>query len=205
MALPALSNIETAKRLYEMLKGWKLANKAISSFFEANPKNTDERSVLTKVVLLNGLYYTNIKEPLRMAKHVQRLDGLDARLQAGEAAAVEQIAKDDRYYVSFASKYAHFHNKTAFPLYDRFVEDAIGQLMQGRRLSLRPYSKFLRTIKEFCEQAGLSFVSWDDFDKYLWLYGQKKALDKGGRAIGREVRELYDDVKIRALFERLEP
>ena len=205
MILPGLRNIEAAKQLDEKLGDWKLANEVISSYFEAHPENTNEHSVITKVVLVNSLYFANIREPLGMARHILGLHGLDAQLEAGEVEAVERIAKDDRYYVSFASKYAHFHNKTAFPMYDSFVVDAVGRRLQERGLSFRSYTKFFETIKAFREQAGLASVSWEDFDKYLWLYGQKKALDKGERAIGKEVMALYDDRKIRALFERLEP
>ena len=55
------------------------------------------------------------------------------------------------------------------------------------------------------DQAGLTSVPWEDFDKYLWLYGQKKELDKGNRAIiNKEVIILYDSMEGQTLFERLE-
>ena len=203
MTLPGLRNIEAAKQLYERLDSWKLADEVISSYFRDHPDNTKEHSVVTKVVLVNSLYFTNIREPLRTARHILELHGLDAQLKAGEVEAVEHVAKDDRYYVSFASKYAHFHNKTAFPIFDSFAVAAMAQL-QERGLSFPNYTKFFKTIKAFREQAGLTSVSWEDFDKYLWLYGQKKALDKGNRAINKEVRALYDSPEGRALFERLE-
>lgn len=203
MTLPVLRNIEAAKQLYEKLDGWKLANEVISSYFQNHRDNVKEHSVVTKVVLVNGLYFTNIREPLRMAGHMLKLLGLDAQLMAGEVEAVERIAKDDRYYVSFASKYAHFHNKTAFPIFDSFAVAAMAQL-QKRGFSFPSYTKFFETIKVFREQAGLASVSWEDFDKYLWLYGQKKALDKGSSAINKEVRALYDSSEGHALFEGLE-
>ena len=203
MTLPRLRNIEAAKQLYERLDGWKLANEVISYYFQLCPKNTKEHSVVTKVVLVNSLYFTNIREPLQMARHILELHGLDAQLEVGEVEAVERIAKDDRYYISFASKYAHFHNRTAFPIFDSFAVAAMAQL-QERGFSFPSYTKFFETIKAFREQAGLTFVSWEDFDKYLWLYGQKKALDNGSRAISKEVRELYDSPVGSDLFKRLE-
>ena len=198
-----LANIEAAKQLYERLDGWKLANQVIASYFQAHPDNTKEQSVVVKVVLVNSLYFAGIREPLRMAGHMLGLHGLDAQLMIGEVEAVERIAKADRYYVSFASKYAHFHNETAFPIFDSFAVAAMAQL-QERRLNIPSYTKFFETIKAFREQAGLGSVSWEDFDKYLWLYGQKKALDKRSRAISKEVRKLYDAPEGHALFERLE-
>ena len=203
MTLPGLRNIKAAKQLYERLDSWKLANEVISSYFQDHPDNTKDYSVVTKVVLVNSLYFTNIREPLRIARHILGLHRLDAQLEAGEVEAVERMAKDDRYYISFASKYAHFHNKTAFPIFDSFAVAAMAQL-QERGLSIPNYTKFFETIKAFREQAGLSSVSWEDFDKYLWLYGQKKALDRGNRAISKEVRALYDSSEGHALFEGLE-
>ena len=41
-------------------------------------------------------------------------------------------------------------------------------------------------------------------DKYLWLYGQKKDLDKGKR-VNAEVTALYDNQEGKKLFEALEP
>jgi len=204
VTLPGLRNIEAAKQLYERLGGWKLANEVIASYLQDHPDNMKEHSVVTKVVLVNSLYFTNIREPLRMARHILELHGLDAQLEAGEVEAVERIAMDDRYYVSFASKYAHFHNQTAFPIFDSFAVAAMAQL-QERGFSFPSYTKFFETIKVFREQAGLTSVSWEDFDKYLWLYGQKKALDKGRRDISKEVRELYDSPVGPGLFKGLEP
>lgn len=199
-----LANIEAAKQIYERLDGWKLANKVICSYFQDHPDNTNEHNVVIKVVLVNSLYFAGIREPLRMVKHILELYELDAQLGVGEVEAVERIAEVDWYYVSFASKYAHFHNKTAFPIFDSFAVAAMAQLQERGRKSFLSYTRFFETIKAFREQARLTSVSWEDFDKYLWLYGQKKALDKGSRAISKEVRELYDSPVGPGLFERLE-
>jgi hypothetical protein len=209
MRLPDLQNIETAKQLYQELDSWKRANRVISAYFQSYPGNTDEQIVVIKVALINDLYFTNIKEPLKMATHILKLHGLDGQLAGGKVEAVESIAKVDdertskgyRYYSSFASKYAHFHNKTAFPILDRFVKDAIAHLWEKKLPN--DYKGFFEMIQEFRQKAKLTSVSWEDLDKYLWLYGQKAALDKGKREINKEVRELYN--KESALFEALEP
>jgi len=205
-----LANIEAAKQIYERLGGWKLANEVISFYFQDHPGNTKEQSVVTKVILVNSLYFAGMREPLLMVRHILELHELDAQLMAGEVEAVERIAKVKRkdkvdwYYVAFASKYAHYHNKTAFPIFDSFAVAAMAQLQEPARRSFPSYTRFFETIKAFREQAGLTSVSWEDFDKYLWLYGQKKALDRGCRAISKEVRELYDSPVGPGLFERLE-
>ncbi len=204
MTPPGLRNIKAAKQLYERLGGWKLANEVIASYLQDHPDNMKEYSVVTKVVLVNSLYFAGIREPLRMARHILALHRLDAQLMAGEVEAVELIAKDDHYYISFASKYAHFHNKTAFPIFDSFAVAAMAQL-QKRGFSFPSYTKFFEAIKAFRDQVGLASVPWEDLDKYLWLYGQKKALDKENRTINKEVSALYNSLRGHTLFEALEP
>jgi len=205
MRLPGLRNIETAKQIYERLDRWKLANEVVSSYFQAHPDNTDKHCVVTKVVLVNGLYSANIKDPMGIAEHILGLPGLDKQLKAGDVEAIDLIADADRHYVSFASKYGHFHKKSAFPMCDKYVENAMGLLLEGRRRSFRPYSYFFEKITAFREQAGLGSVSWEDLDKYLWLYGQWKELEKGNEAIGKEVKTLYKSHECPDLFDGLEP
>ncbi len=74
-----LANIEAAKQLYERLDGWKLADEVISSYFQDHPDNTKEHSVVTKVVLVNSLYFAGI---LRMAGHILELHGREQRSDA---------------------------------------------------------------------------------------------------------------------------
>lgn len=204
MSLPTLRNIEAAEKLYNMLDSWKLANCIISSYFKEHPANVERTVVVIKVVLISTLYVARIFEPLKMAAHIVELHGLDLQLRLGEVEAVERIAHFDRYEKSFASKYAHFHNKVAFPILDSFAVRAMAQL-QERRLGIRNYTRFFEAIEAFRQQAGLTAVPWEDLDKYLWLYGQKKALDQENKSISREVTTLYGSFEGHTLFEALEP
>jgi len=203
MELPTLRNIEAAEKLFERLNGWQLANDTISIYFKKHPANTKPSTVAVKVVLISSLYYARIFEPLKMAVHIARLKGLDSELKSGDINAVERIAHLDRYEVSFASKYAHFHNADAFPIIDDFAAGAVA-LLEGKGFN-HSYPEFYNRILSLRQKAGLRSISWRSLDKYLWLYGQKKkSLDKGV-AVNKEVTALYRTVDGKALFDTLEP
>jgi len=203
MGLPTIRNIEAAEKLFDKLTGWQLANDTISTYFDKYPANVEAHSVAVKVVLISSLYYARIFEPLKMAVHIAGLQGLDSELRNGDVNAVECIAHFDRYEMSFASKYSHFHNRIAFPLCDHFAAGAIA-IFQGKGFSYPKYTDFFNVITLFRQQSGLASTSWGVLDKYLWLYGQKKDLDKG-KDVNKEVTALYHIPEGRILFDALEP
>jgi len=197
-----LCNIDAAKELSEKMPYRKRSDQVISSYFKKYTENTDIETVVIKVVLVNSLYSANLMEPLRMACHIANIKGLDEELVNGNPSIVDSIANlGSKHYIAFASKYAYFHNKDSFPICDSFIISALKAL--HKRINREPYVKFFQDIGEFRRQHDLSSVPWDDLDTYLWLYGQKKALDNNVKKIGNEVRKLYKDNM--SLFERLEP
>lgn len=203
MELPTLRNIEAAEKLFDRLNGWQLANDTISIYFKEHLANTEASTVAVKVVLISSLYYARIFEPLKMAIHIAGLKGLDFELKSGDINAVERIAHLDRYEVSFASKYAHFHNEDAFPIIDDFAAGAVA-LLEGKGFN-HSYPEFYDRVLSLRQKAGLSSISWRSLDKYLWLYGQKKkSLDKGV-GVNKEVTALYKTAEGKALFDNLEP
>jgi hypothetical protein len=203
MSFPRLQNITAAEKLYSGLNGWKLADDTITTYFKEHFPNDKPSIVAVKVVLISSLYYARIFEPLKMAAHIVGLQGLDSELRNGDVNAVERIAHLDRYEMSFASKYAHFHNKEAFPLYDHFAAGAIAAL-GSKGFSCAKYTDFFDIITSFRQQSGLLSTSWGMLDKYLWLYGQKKDLDKG-KDVNKEVTALYRSPESKVLFDALEP
>jgi len=203
MKLPTIRNIEAAEKIFYRLTGWQLANDAISSYFDKHPANIEASIVAVKVVLISSLYYTRIFEPLKMAVHITELKGLDSELRSGDIKAVERIAHLDRYEVSFASKYAHFHNSDAFPILDSFASGAVAILLSKNFDST--YHNFYKNISLLRQESGLSSTDWRSFDKYLWLYGQKKKNLDNGISVNKEVTELYETTKGKILFDALEP
>ena len=203
MKLPTIRNIEAAEKIFDRLTGWQLANDAISHYFDKHPGNVEALIVAVKVVLISSLYYARIFEPLKMAVHIAGLQGLDSELKSGDVNAVERIAHLDRYEVSFASKYAHFHNSDAFPILDNFASGAVAILLS--KSFDYTYPNFYKNISMLRQESGLRSTDWRSFDKYLWLYGQKKkSLDKG-IGVNKEVTELYKTTGGKTLFDALEP
>jgi len=208
MALPARKNIDAAINIYAMIQSWQQAYRTIAFFFGQYPSNSDELAVVIKVVLVNSLYNTMIRAPQLMAKHILSLQGLDQQLQAGHIHAVDKVANCDtigRNLISFASKYAHFSNMAAFPMYDKYVCISMGRLIKRRNYTVGTYEDFFTCIELIRKLARLTTVSWSDWDKYLWLYGQRLALDKGEDKINHDITNLYGTLEGRALFDALEP
>lgn len=203
MGLPATRNIEAAEKLFDRLNGWQLANNAMSSYFANYPSNTDTSITLVKTVLISSLYYARIFEPLKMASHIAGLEGLDSNLENGDIKAVDSIAHLDRYEASFASKYAHFHNGNAFPILDKFASGAVAILLGAGFINT--YPQFYDKISLLRQKAGLNSTGWRTFDKYLWLYGQKKIKLDEGIDVNNEVTALYKSQEGRILFDALEP
>ncbi|MCL0080088.1 hypothetical protein M1O18_04230 [Dehalococcoidia bacterium] len=58
MVLPTQENIDAAISIYTKVRSWQQANRTISSYFGQCPSNSDELTVIIKVVLVNSLYNT---------------------------------------------------------------------------------------------------------------------------------------------------
>jgi len=204
---PTQENINAAINIYAKIESWQQADRIIASYFGQHPSSSEESTVVIKVVLVNSLYNTNIWKPLLMAKHILNLQNLDEQLQAGNMYAVDRIAKlatISRNFISFASKYAHFSNMVAYPMYDKYVRISMGRFLKRSNYTVDAYESFFSKIESIRRQARLENVSWGDLDKYLWLYGQKVAREKGEVKINSEVRKLYDTADGRTLFKALE-
>jgi hypothetical protein len=93
------------------------------------PHNTVTSHVLLKVVVLNTLYSTRIRdidvEPL--AQHIVRLN-IDPPLDQGDLCAVERIYNCPplKMYYCFATKFCSWHNPTAYPSTTTMLMNAFG-------------------------------------------------------------------------------
>jgi hypothetical protein len=207
--------IKITQEIYKSLHKWKDANEAITNFFENNPKNRDFKIVLIKVLLIDGLYKTNLKNPdaIEVAKKIVGLTNLDENLIKHKLDACISIAdckkdNDDKkriFLMSFASKYCHFHNKEKYPIYDKYVVIALKRL--GGYVDKRDFGHFIGTLNKISEENNVNF---EDLDIFLWLYGQKiyikKQIEKGKILdkidINKEVKILYAQKEY--LFNQLE-
>ena len=67
------------------------ADRVLYRVFAHHPDNVELEDVLLKVVLLNGLYATNVFALTAMATHIHRLQ-IDPKLASGSTELVDQIA-----------------------------------------------------------------------------------------------------------------
>jgi len=193
-----IKKIEIAKNIYEKLSRWKFVNKILTDFFSDNKLNNSKEIILIKVALIDSFYKTNLKDQISIAEHIFSLPSLDKDIAKGDIEIVERIARQKKYFVSFASKFCHFHNKNSFPIYDSYVCLALKRLVgyEGKK-----YSDFFATINKLRNDNNLNSVNYEDIDKFLWMYGLTDRLKNNKKNVNREILSLYEEHK--NLFEAL--
>jgi hypothetical protein len=106
----------------------RLAEDALGQLWAALPRNTDAPHVLLKVLALNKLYNTRVRDidVEILARHIAGL-GIDPLIAEGSSSTVERITHCDnlRNYFSFATKYCSWHNPDAYPIYDTRVDECL--------------------------------------------------------------------------------
>ncbi len=193
---------ETVKKACEQFDGdseTKIAEAALADLFKTYPRNTNEAHVLLKVVALNDLYSTRIplRSPVRpnvfdLAKRIPELN-LDEAFQAGSFEIVNTISavqfppkrRVNRF--AFATKYASWHRRDVYPIWDSNVQNYLTCLRRlhptdwdifsdGFGLSGNwGYPGFHALIVRFRSYFKLENVSFRDLDKFLWLRGSPEA------------------------------
>ncbi len=164
---------------------------AIKELFKIFPDNKDYKGVLLKSIVINSLYYTQIRAITNVAKHIVELN-IDARLRQGDPEVVEQIAsltfkvkgrtkgKMRRNY-SFATKYCSFHQPDLYPIYDSIVDKILKAYQRQDTFSSQPlgdlkdYHRFKEVLEKFVTYyEGLGMPSWRELDYFLHDYGREK-------------------------------
>jgi hypothetical protein len=180
---PTLLRIKQANRKFD--KQNSATESAVAQLFRKFPTNTLVSQVLLKVLVLNKLYSTQIRDIdiEIIARHIVRSQ-VDGFLNNGLPKAVELVAKVKiegkiRNEYSFATKYCNWHNRNSFAMYDSNVDDSLWAYKKKDafanfyRKDLWDYDKFLQIIKAFRSFYDLSSVSFKRLDKFLWLLGKK--------------------------------
>jgi hypothetical protein len=169
-----------------------LIEEALRLLWAQFPHNSETSHVLLKVVVLNTLYSTRIRdidvEPL--ARHIVTLN-IDPLLDQGELAAVERIYNCPplKMYYSFATKFCSWHNPTAYPIYDHNADECLWSYKKQDRFAnfnrqdLGYYEKFVATVTAFRNHYGLSSFNFRQLDKFLVRSGgeilKKASLPQG--------------------------
>lgn len=161
---------------------YNLADDVLSLIFQHYPENNDINHILTKVVLLNGLYFTNVFATIEMAQHIKKMN-IDSQLREGSAEVVEKIAilsirgKTRRHY-SFATKYCSWHFPQKYPIFDNLVERLLWNFKkqfgfdQFDRPDLREYEKYRNILLSFRSYFSLDNCSYKEVDRFLWIYAK---------------------------------
>ena len=162
------------------------ADRVLSRVFSHHPRNDELEDVLIKVVLLNGLYNTNVFAVMEMACHIRELR-IDDDLAAASTLLVDRIAKltirgKTRRHYSFATKYCSWHRPDDYPIYDGLV----GRLLlaysrehhfaEFSRPDLQDYSKYKATLAALRLHFDLAALSFKQLDKFLWYTSKDLAL-----------------------------
>jgi hypothetical protein len=179
------AQIAAAARIFGRLVQWQRADcvlKAVDSRFP----DFGPVACLLKCVAVNSLYGTNVYAIMRMAEHVEDVMKQSER-PTDRVELVEKLAKlpaksgeQQRNFVSFASKFAHFFIRSDVPIYDSFAEKML-KLHLGRRRGIwnkdRPYASFMKNLQLLRAGSGLE-VSDEELDHYLWIAGQLRAWER---------------------------
>lgn len=158
----------------------------IRQLCEKFPHNNKFESVLLKSIVINTLYSTQIRNIWieKVADHIITLD-IDEDVRNGVPDVVDRIARvkiieEPRNNYSFATKYCSFHNLSAYPIYDSFVDRLLWEYRKQDnfarfyRKDLKDYKNFKQVLDEFRRFYGLEDVSPKALDNFLWGYGNEK-------------------------------
>jgi hypothetical protein len=155
--------------------------RVLTRVFSTYPSNTDVDEVLTKVVLLNSLFSTNVLAFMAMAEHIHRLH-IDPELAAGSPTVVDRIANlpaSGRRHYSFATKYCSWHAPKSFPIYDNLVERLLWTYQRHyrfatfERMDLQNYPQYVVILESFSQHFGLNELTFSQIDKFLWYYARE--------------------------------
>jgi hypothetical protein len=188
--IPCEAEVEKYLEQWKQHREYELGDRILEKIFSENKGNKDVATVKIKVIVLNALYTTQIYAVSRVAEHICNQQNLDDLLVEGKTEAIDTIKKvpfgngKPRTLYSFATKYCHFHNPSAYPIYDNNVDSALwyfkdelkdeqSQKSFQRKVLKGEYSKFKSIIDRFKERFGLMKYTYKEIDQYLWMLGKR--------------------------------
>lgn len=156
---------------------------ALSLIFTTFKDNKVYEIVLLKVITLNQLYSTRIrdKDVKILVERILVQEDLDKLIEEGNIQAVTRIGKKqdalNNVFV-FASKYCSFHNANSFPIYDSKSRIALFALNQEygfstikNKTSLENYDTYKKVIDDFKAALDDNY-NYKQLDKFLWMLGK---------------------------------
>ncbi len=185
---PTPDDVVKAERAFDEEEGpieW-----VLTELFRKFPDNSNPVEVLTKTKVLNLLYSTQIRAVDAVARHICRL-AIDQHLFFFNDYLFYEIStiklkSQTRHNFSFASKYCHWHNPTAYPIYDSNVEEclwryrkqpgAFDDMLKERGIKFPrsgyDYPEFVRIVNAFRDAYHLNAFTYKQLDKLLFSRGR---------------------------------
>ena len=188
--------------MYNELEYWRKSKEKIFNYFLKNLNEIGEEVILIKVLLIDGLYGTNLKNipggsgVLRAAEMIHESykndNLLDLILGGDKNALIVMDQRSEKYLgrssLSFVTKYCHFHNKERFPIYDKYVFAALNDKKIKCCISkIKLEENFYDVMDELLKKTELNF---EDLDTFLWLYGLKLKFEKNHK-INKEAERVF--------------
>ena len=157
-------------------------------------KNTDLKTVLAKVTLLNSHYKTMIKniDLVAVARHILSIENFDKRLCSIDGKPDLQLVNDiaciknkfntmNNIY-SFASKYCAWHHPDKFPIVDSYTKGMLYYINRDTgfydkkftQKDLKNYSEYYHlytSFINFLKSIGVENKSFKEIDIFLWRFG----------------------------------
>lgn len=162
--------------------------------FRRYRRNSKRDQVGIKVGVLNALYSAGVQDTTSVADRIYRVHKrLDRLLDSGSLQAIPLMERGhnvvvkksgiERTFHSFATKYAHWHNPKAFPMYDRYAPDALWRSLQAlqpsrrwTKVELEDYRTYRDSIRLCQRLLGLSTGKWATLkrvDQALVILGER--------------------------------
>jgi len=204
-------HLSEAHEMWKNLPGWYITDQVLAMAQENFSSNTSRDCVLLKVVLLDGLYATNVRfHGLdTVVAHVvavfERKPHLAGRQVVQELAGV-QVKDKQVNLVSFASKYVHFFHDSSVPLADQYAALALTRHFRQPNVRAGDWMKdyclqYCAKIDELLQASNVSSTA-QELDHYLWLAGNWITFQEQGKKarINKELKESFkrEDIAQRA-------
>lgn len=197
--------LDACAGLFSRHPGLSLTDGVLRTVMDAYGSSDEPAHVFHKVALVNALYATNVFDISRLSAHISSAR-LSTALSKGSLAAIPTIATGhgigtdadggvERVFYVFATKYAHWHNGDAYPIYDSYVGWLMPRLARlfpdeqgleqrlcangriklgalGSGEPLERYRVWKQVIDGLREGLGSRNWSYKRIDQGLWLYAK---------------------------------
>ena len=179
--IPSRKEIEECQKKWngEKYEQYVKADAALKRVFDTTGEHyLDDSDILIKCATINSYYGTRIYGLYDVAKqYIQKCKILAKGLKEGDVNLIAELTKENGKY-SFATKFCHFSNPDAFPIYDYYVDKMLRELRKRDHFcrfqnnDLRDYPKFGEVINALRKHYGLEGASYRQIDIMLWISGK---------------------------------